>query len=145
MRPLYLPGQDAGERQNSASQGVGDGRAAQSPGWRPPLEREARQPSNSTDARPDAVIFPSDGTLVRPSGRGGPYASAQVSRGPAAGRGNGAAATPSVAEAATLAAEVLSSSQTGEIMVQADFQDSGTLAPCVLLVMCVAANALLGR
>ena len=134
MRPLYLPGEEAAERQQAASQGVGNGRAAQSLGWPPPQEREGRRPSNGVTTRPDAAFFPSDGSLVRPSGRGGPYAPAEVSFGAAGGQGNGAAVKPSVAEVATLAAEVLSSSRTGEIMVQADFQDSGTAA-CVRRIM----------
>ena len=129
-------------RSKAASTAVGNRRTTQSPGWLQPQEREQRRPSDSSAVRPAADVFPSNGSLVRPSGGGGAYAPAEVSWAADDGRGNGAA-VPSVADAAMVAAEVLSSSQTGELMVQADFRDSGASA-CVHLGVCEAPCNLLG-
>ena len=123
MRPLYLPGEEATQRRSPASQGSVSGRAAQSPSRQQQGDWQRRQPSNSSSADPDAMQFPANGTLMRQGGVLATYAPAESSWADPR-RGNGAV-TPSMEAAATVAAEVLSSSQTGEIMVAADFTEVG--------------------
>lgn len=68
--------------------------------------------------------FPANGAMVRSNSATAAYAPAEAPW--AERRRNSANGTPSMEAAATVAAEVLSSAQTGEIMVAADFADAGT-------------------
>ncbi len=123
MRQLSLPGEKAAQSESSLLQGGSSGRTAQSPGMQRPQDWRQRQPTNGSTASPDAMQFPANGAMVRANGATAAYAPAEA---PWAERQrsntNGA---PSVEVAATVAAEVLSSAQTGEIMVAADFADAG--------------------
>ena len=125
MRQLSLPGEKTAQSDSSSSQGGGSGRTAQSPAMQRPQDWRQRRPSNGSTAGTDTMQFPADGAMVRSNGATATYAPAEA---PWADRrrSNGSGA-PSVEAAATVAAEVLSSAQTGEIMVAADFADGGIL------------------
>lgn len=120
MRPLYLPGEEAAQRQKAASQSG----AVQPPGRLQQQDRAQRQLLDGSAAAPRELQFPADGALVRSGGgAAAAYAPAQTAWvDPRRSSGN---AVPSMEAAATVAAEVLSSSRTGEIMVAADFTDGG--------------------
>ena len=128
MRQLSLPGEKAAQSGSSSSQGAGSWMPAQSPGRPQPQDWRQRQPTNGSTPGPDKMQFPANGAMVRSNGAPAGYAPAEATW--AERRRSSANGTPSVEAAATVAAEVLSSAQTGEIMVAADFADAGTSDCC---------------